>query len=104
MTVLSGPGHSSVSPGVNFTADQLGLLYLGTYNGNSVVVFGVPGRVYTEQPTSITVGGHTILFIASGYEILVHTPAGEFMSLSTAFNRGLLTEQQIITIKNIVNP
>jgi hypothetical protein len=78
--------------------------YYGTYNGNSVVVFHVPGRDYSGGARSVTVAGQSIHFANSGYELLVYTVSGEFMDIRDAFSAGLLTVRDVEDIKYYTNP
>jgi hypothetical protein len=87
-----------------FTVDDLAMMYFGTYGGNSVVIFGVSDRVYTDQESIVSVGGIDIKLNATGYELLVHTANGGFVDIRTAFEQGLLTQQNIIAVRDLINP
>ena len=71
------------------------IYYLGTYNGNTAMVFNSPldtdFMIHEE-----TVAGVTFYYSGSGFVILVWND-GEFMTLTQAY------EQELLTLKNIRN-
>ena len=83
------------------TVDDLSVIYYGEYNGAHVgFINGI--LMYTQALTSETVGG-IIFRYNSGQKLLVYFE-GELMGLTEAYDRGILTKDDLIKLHSSFTP
>lgn len=85
----------------DYTTKDLSVVYFGKY-GDAHVGFVNGILVYTQALTSETVGGVTFRY-NTGQKLLVFFE-GELMGLQEAYDRGVLTQEDLVTIRNAHNP
>ena len=83
------------------TIQELSVTYYGEYNGAHVgFIHGI--LMYTQALSSETVAGVTFRY-NSGQKMLVYFD-GELMRLGEAYDRGLLTQEDLITLHSLYTP
>ena len=83
------------------TIQELSVTYYGEYGGAHVgFINGI--LMYTQALTSETVAGVTFRY-NSGQKMLVYVD-GELMRLGEAYDRGLLTQEDLITLHSLYTP
>lgn len=89
------------APDGDYTTKDLSVVYFGKY-GEAHVAFINGIMVYTQALTSETVGGVTFHY-NTGQKLLVYFD-GELMGLGEAYDRGALTQEDLLAIRNAHNP
>ena len=83
------------------TIQELSVTYYGDYNGAHVgFINGI--LMYTQALSSETVGGVTFRY-NSGQKMLVYFE-GELMRLGEAYDRGLLTQEDLVALHSLYTP
>lgn len=84
-----------------YTTADLSVVYYGDYRGAHVgFINGI--MLYTQALTSETVAGITFRY-NTGQKLQVYFE-GELMGLSEAYDRGALSVEDLVVIRNILNP
>ena len=73
------------------------LLYLGTYNGYVAFIMSTPSNGILDCIDVHEIAGYRFVFGAGGYKIEVWND-GEFQLLSEAYDKGLISEEDIANI------
>ncbi len=84
--------------GEKWTDEEKADIYIvknfGTYDGCEAVVISSRELNVTDDMKYIKIGGHTIALSSGSYELLLHRD-GTFIPVKTAYERGILTDDDI---------
>ena len=89
-------------PNGNYSLSHMSVTYFGGYGNTHVGFINCDGIVYTQALTSETIDGVTFQY-HSGQKLQAYYE-GELMTLREAFDRGVLTREDLIAIRNQLNP
>lgn len=85
-----------------YTLAQLSVAYYGQYGEAHVGFINCDGMAYTQAVTNDTIDGVTFRYPTGQKLQVVHE--GKLLSLREAFDQGLLTREDLVAIRNQLNP
>lgn len=72
--------------------------YYGTYLGGDAVVLSVIGEAETDDENHFSVGGSDFYLPSGSLRIYIHTPSGNFVELSQAYENQLVSANDVAAI------